>query len=36
MPPGARRLEAGVQLLPGAEADTDGFYYAVLGRRAAE
>lgn len=36
LPPGARRLEAGVQLLPGAEADTDGFYYAVLGRRPAE
>ena len=33
MPPGARRLESGVQLLPGAEADTDGFYYACLGRR---
>jgi 16S rRNA (cytosine967-C5)-methyltransferase len=35
LPPGARRLEAGVQLLPGAEADTDGFYYACLGRRPA-
>jgi 16S rRNA (cytosine967-C5)-methyltransferase len=33
LPPGARRLESGVQLLPGAEADTDGFYYACLGRR---
>ncbi len=33
LPPGARRLEAGVQLLPGSEADTDGFYYACLGRR---
>jgi len=33
LPPGARRLETGVQLLPGTEADTDGFYYAVLGRR---
>jgi len=33
LPPGARRLEGGVQLLPGAEADTDGFYYACLGRR---
>jgi 16S rRNA (cytosine967-C5)-methyltransferase len=31
-PPGAMRLEVGVQLLPGAEADTDGFYYACLGR----
>ncbi|MEZ5486780.1 MAG: 16S rRNA (cytosine(967)-C(5))-methyltransferase RsmB [Steroidobacteraceae bacterium] len=33
LPPGARRLELGVQLLPGVEADTDGFYYACLGRR---
>jgi len=33
LPPDARRLETGVQLLPGAEADTDGFYYACLGRR---
>ncbi|MFO1425465.1 MAG: 16S rRNA (cytosine(967)-C(5))-methyltransferase RsmB [Steroidobacteraceae bacterium] len=32
LPPGAVRLELGVQLLPGAEADTDGFYYACLGR----
>jgi len=32
-PLGARRLEIGVQLLPGSEADTDGFYYACLGRR---
>ena len=31
--PGAQPLEAGVQLLPGSEADTDGFYYACLGRR---
>ena len=32
MPPGALRLEAGVQLLPGAQAGSDGFYYACLGR----
>lgn len=34
-PPGALRLAAGVQLLPGAEAGTDGFYYACLGKGAA-
>jgi 16S rRNA (cytosine967-C5)-methyltransferase len=33
LPPGAVRLEEGVQLLPGAAADSDGFYYACLGRR---
>lgn len=33
LPPGARRLDVGVQLLPGSEAGTDGFYYACLGRR---
>ena len=32
MPPGARQMQAGVQLLPGAEAGTDGFYYSCLGR----
>ncbi|MFN7271341.1 MAG: 16S rRNA (cytosine(967)-C(5))-methyltransferase RsmB, partial [Gammaproteobacteria bacterium] len=32
LPPGALRLPVGVQLLPGAEAGTDGFYYACLGR----
>ena len=32
LPPGALRLPIGVQLLPGAEAGTDGFYYACLGR----
>jgi len=32
LPPGAHRLEAGVQMLPGAAAGTDGFYYACLGR----
>lgn len=32
LPPGALRLEAGVQLLPGAQAGSDGFYYACLGR----
>ena len=31
-PPGALRLPIGVQLLPGAEAGSDGFYYACLGR----
>ena len=33
LPPGALRLAAGVQLLPGVAADADGFYYAILGRR---
>ena len=32
LPPGALRLPVGVQLLPGTEAGTDGFYYACLGR----
>jgi 16S rRNA (cytosine967-C5)-methyltransferase len=32
LPPGALRGAFGVQLLPGGEADTDGFYYACLGR----
>lgn len=32
MPPGAVRLPIGVQLLPGTEAGSDGFYYACLGR----
>jgi 16S rRNA C967 or C1407 C5-methylase (RsmB/RsmF family) len=32
LPPGALRLPIGVQLLPGAEAGTDGFYYACLVR----
>ena len=32
LPPGAVPGAVGVQLLPGAEADTDGFYYACLGR----
>lgn len=32
LPPGALRLQVGVQLLPGVTADTDGFYYAILGR----
>ena len=32
LPPGALRLPVGVQLLPGSEAGTDGFYYACLGR----
>jgi len=32
-PPGAVQLEEGVQLLPGGEADSDGFYYACIGRR---
>jgi 16S rRNA C967 or C1407 C5-methylase (RsmB/RsmF family) len=32
LPPGALRLPIGVQLLPGAEAGTDGFYYACLAR----
>lgn len=31
-PPGALRLPVGVQLLPGTDAGTDGFYYACLGR----
>jgi len=31
MPPGALQLKAGVQLLPGTIAGTDGFYYACLG-----
>jgi 16S rRNA (cytosine967-C5)-methyltransferase len=35
LPPGAAQLRHGVQLLPGAEAGTDGFYYCRLGRRAA-
>lgn len=30
LPPGAVRLDLGVQLLPGAEAGTDGFYYACV------
>ena len=30
LPPGAVHLGAGVQLLPGAEAGTDGFYYACV------
>jgi 16S rRNA (cytosine967-C5)-methyltransferase len=30
LPPGAARLRTGVQLLPGAEAGTDGFYYACV------
>ena len=30
LPPGAVRLGTGVQLLPGAEAGTDGFYYACV------
>jgi 16S rRNA (cytosine967-C5)-methyltransferase len=30
LPPGAVRLATGVQLLPGAEAGTDGFYYACV------
>lgn len=33
LPPGALRLAAGVQLLPGVAADADGFYYSILGRR---
>lgn len=33
MPPGALRLDIGVQLLPGSAAGSDGFYYAVLSRR---
>ncbi len=31
-PPGARLLRCGMQLLPGNEAETDGFYYAALTR----
>ncbi len=30
LPPGAARLATGMQLLPGAEAGTDGFYYACV------
>jgi 16S rRNA (cytosine967-C5)-methyltransferase len=30
LPPGAVRLGTGVQLLPGAQAGTDGFYYACV------
>lgn len=33
LPPGAIRQTCGVQLLPGGEAGTDGFYYACLGHR---
>ena len=36
LPPGAVRLEAGTQLLPGAQAGSDGFYYACLGRGSGE
>ena len=35
LPPGALTLPCGVQLLPGAQAGTDGFYYACLGKRGA-
>ena len=34
LPPGAQRLACGTQLLPGADAGTDGFYYALIRRRA--
>lgn len=34
-PPGAHRLEVGMQWLPGGAAGTDGFYYACLGREKA-
>jgi len=34
LPPGAQRRVAGVQLLPGAQAGTDGFYYACLEKTA--
>ncbi|HEY5103085.1 MAG TPA: hypothetical protein VII70_09890, partial [Steroidobacteraceae bacterium] len=34
LPPGAQPRVAGVQLLPGAEAGTDGFYYACLEKNA--
>jgi len=34
LPPGARKRVVGVQLLPGAEAGTDGFYYACLEKTA--
>ena len=34
LPPGARRLACGTQLLPGTEAGTDGFYYALIRRQA--
>ena len=33
LPPEALRLEAGVQILPGSAAGSDGFYYACLSRR---
>jgi 16S rRNA (cytosine967-C5)-methyltransferase len=33
LPPGAVALPLGWQLLPGAAAGTDGFYYASIGRR---
>jgi 16S rRNA (cytosine967-C5)-methyltransferase len=33
--PGARQSEAGVQLIPGAEAGSDGFYYACLDKTTA-
>ncbi|HEY4873578.1 MAG TPA: 16S rRNA (cytosine(967)-C(5))-methyltransferase RsmB [Steroidobacteraceae bacterium] len=34
LPPGAQKRVAGVQLLPGAQAGTDGFYYACLEKTA--
>jgi 16S rRNA (cytosine967-C5)-methyltransferase len=34
--PGAHRLRYGVQLLPGAAAGTDGFYYACLEKTTTE
>ena len=34
LPPGAQKRVVGVQLLPGAQADTDGFYYACLEKTA--
>ena len=34
LPPGAQKRVAGVQLLPGGEAGTDGFYYACLEKTA--
>jgi 16S rRNA (cytosine967-C5)-methyltransferase len=34
LPPGAEKRVAGVQLLPGAQAGTDGFYYACLEKTA--
>jgi 16S rRNA C967 or C1407 C5-methylase (RsmB/RsmF family) len=30
LPPSAEMLQCGIQLLPGNEAETDGFYYAAV------